>query len=500
MAEEKLESYENVKILGRGPDVLPQYLVTFPELSEKERDVVENPHSIVKDYKAILKNVDAIASPSEKEDYIKDYLRQQLNRKGIPTKNQDFLIATIVDQVFFGYGRIGPLMRDEQLEEIMINGVERPIFVVHRKHGMCETNIKFEDKESLNEIIKWLSNYVGREINESTPLLDAHMPDGSRANVAIPPAAPYGPSITIRKFKKVPYNVIDLIKVGSMTPELAAFLWLCVEGMGIHPINMLISGGAGSGKTTLMNALAMFIPYTERIITVEDTLELNFDFMDNWVPLEAMPAVFDIHRSKLDMHMLLKNALRMRPDRVIVGEVRGQEAETLMVAMDIGMRGSMGTIHANNARETTLRLMDEPMSVPIRMLPLLNILVVMNRIYDRRKGMIRRVTQVAEITGIEGDVVQMGDIYQWKMNVDQIVRTEFPVMLIDKLAERCNIQKKRIQTELLVREKILQYMVNNDISENKDVISLLQKYHVNPQLVIDEIKSKGAGFKKEDAQ
>jgi flagellar protein FlaI len=493
MAEEVLESYENVKIIDRGHDILPEYRVSYPNLSEQERHVVEEPFTIVRDYKGVLKDIDEIPSPAEKETFIRHYLTEQLKKKSIASSNQDYLISTILDQVFLGYGKLGPLMRDEHLEEIMINGIERPLYVVHRKYGMCQTNLKFESKEELNKIISWLSNYVGREISEGRPLLDAQMPDGSRANVAIPPAAPYGPAMTIRKFKKVPYNVIDLIKIGSMTPELTAFLWLCVEGMGINPINMLISGGAGSGKTTLLNALSMFIPYTERIITVEDTLELNFDFMDNWVPLEAMPNVLEIGKTRLDMDMLLKNALRMRPDRVIVGEVRGEEAQTLMVAMDIGMRGSMGTIHANNSRETTLRLLDEPMAVPLRMMPLINVIVVLNRIYDRRKGMIRRVTQVSEISGIEGEVVQIGDVYTWNMQFDKISKTEYPILLIDRLADRCNIPKKRIQTELLVREKVLQYMVNRDIQENKDVFNFIQKYHADPQLLIDEIKNRTGG-------
>ena len=493
MPDEVLESYGNVKIINRGHDLLPEYRVVLPSLSEQEQHIAEEPFTIIRDYKGVLKDIDALQTPAEKEEFIRHYLAEQLKKKGISGGNQEFLISTILDQVFLGYGKIGVLMRDEHLEEIMINGIERSLYVVHRKYGMCETNLKFESKESLSKIISWLSNYVGRKIDEGRPLLDAQMPDGSRANVAIPPAAPYGPAMTIRKFKKVPYNIIDLIKTGSLTPELCAFLWLCVEGLGINPINMLISGGAGSGKTTLMNALAMFIPFTERIVTVEDTLELNFDFIENWVPLEALPAVLEIGKSRLDMNMLLKNALRMRPDRVIVGEVRGEEAQTLMVAMDIGMRGSMGTIHANNARETTLRLLDEPMAVPLRMMPLINVIVVLNRIYDRRKGMIRRVTQVSEISGIEGEVVQMGDIYTWNMQIDKLSKTEYPILLIDRLAERCNIPKKRIQTELLVREKVLQYMVNRGIQDNKKVISFIQNYHTNPQLVIDEIKRATGG-------
>jgi len=162
--------------------------------------------------------------------------------------------------------------------------------------------------------------------------------------------------------------------------------YLVVAAIATIRVDVIVAGGAGSGKTTLLNALSMFIPKTDRVISVEDTLELNLEFIENWVPLEASPSVTEASEV-LSMHSVLKNSLRMRPDRVIVGEVRGAEAETLFVAMDIGLDGSMGTLHANNARETTIRLMGEPMNVPLRMMSLLNLIVVMNRIFDRKRGM-----------------------------------------------------------------------------------------------------------------
>jgi len=489
MNPEPIDSYGNVKIMKTEEHQLPKYIVLSPDFNEEEIKIIREPGSIVRDYKEVMRSLEHFRTSEEKEKFLREYLRVEIEKKNVSKDNIENIISSVMDEIFLGYGRIGALMRDEFLEEIMVNGVEVPVFVVHRKHGMCVTNIKFESVESINNIINWLSRYAGREINEDKPLLDAHMPDGSRANIAIPPAAPYGPAITIRKFKKLPYNIIDLISFGSISTDLAAFLWLCVEGMGISPIDMLIAGGAGSGKTTLLNALAMFIPKAERIVTVEDTLELNFEFLDNWVPLEASPAVIE-KAVKIDMHTLLKNSLRMRPDRVIVGEVRGKEAETLMVAMDIGLRGSMGTIHANNARETTIRLMDEPMNVPPRMLTLIDLIIVMNRISDRRKGMIRRITQVSEISGMERDVVQMGDIYLWDMNMDRIYKTEYPIILKEKISERCGIPKKRLDSELYVREKVLQYMLENNIRDNTSVLNVFQKYHIDPKLVISEIKSK----------
>jgi len=481
-----IESYGNVKIVQTGDYAIPKYILMPPDFSEEEKKILKNPRSLISDFSTVRKNLEKLKTSSEKESFLKTYLREKLETKVPSKENLEEIITHIMDEVFMGYGKIGELMRDDGLEEIMINGIKTPVHVFHRRYGMCITNLEFNTEEELKTILSWLSKYAARPLNKDQPLLDAHMPDGSRVNAAIPPASPYGPSITIRKFKRIPYNVIELIQLNSISYDLAAFLWVCVEGFGLRPCDILIAGGAGSGKTTLLNALAMFIPKTERVITVEDTLELNFNFMENWVALEASPDV--IKSSDLNMHALLKNSLRMRPDRVIVGEVRGREVETLLVAMDIGLNGSMGTIHANNARETTIRLMDAPMNVPVRMIPLIDLIVVMNRIFDRNKGLMRRVTQIAEISGVEKDVVQMGDIYLWNMSSDEILRTDYPILLKEKIAKECGITKKRLNTELYVRERVLKYMVEAGINHNSKVIPFFQRYHRDPKSVIDEIK------------
>ncbi|MFH0861525.1 MAG: ATPase, T2SS/T4P/T4SS family [Candidatus Altiarchaeota archaeon] len=486
---ELLESYGNVKIMEGEVGQIPYYIYLSPELSDVEKRIISDARGLIGNYKEVKTKLDEIHNSNGKEDYLRSFIRSKIDETKTNPENLEYIVSSIIDDLFLGYGRLGPLMRDELLEEIMVNGINTPVFVVHRKYGMCVTNILFDRYEAVNDLIHWLAHYVGRELNELNPLLDAHMPDGSRANVAISPAAPYGPAVTIRKFKRVPYNMLDLIEKGSATYELAAFLWVCVEGFGLSPIDLIIAGGAGSGKTTLMNAMAMFIPKTERVITVEDTLELNFDFIDNWVPLEASSATTVDMTHHISMPNLLKNSLRMRPDRVIVGEVRGNEAETLFVAMDIGLDGSMGTLHANNARETTIRLMEPPMNVPLRMMPLLNLIVVMNRIYDRKRGMMRRITQVSEVSGIEGDLVQLGEIYTYDIANDIIKRTEYPILLTEKIARECGITKKRLTTELLIREKVLQYMMAKGIRENSKVIKFFQRYHSDPKLILSELKA-----------
>ncbi|RLI87212.1 MAG: CpaF family protein [Candidatus Altiarchaeales archaeon] len=501
MEPKVLDAYGDVKIIKTPESPIPLYIVMPVEFTDEEMSLLKDPKRILPDYRDIMKKIEDFKTSFEKEEFLRQYLEVQLEREGITLENSERLITKIMDDLFLGYGRIGPLMRDDDLEEIMINGIELPVFVFHRRHGMCATNIEYNTMKSLNELIDWISRYAGREITREAPLLDAHLPDGSRANAAISPAAPHGPSVTIRKFKRIPYNIIDLITLNTITTDLAAFLWVCLEGFGIHPCDILIAGGSGSGKTTLLNALAMFIPRSERIITVEDTLELNFDFLENWVALEAHPSVLEKKATKLDMPTLLENALRMRPDRVLVGEVRGVEAETLFIAMNIGLNGSMGTIHANNAREATIRLMDEPMNLPIRMFRLLDLIVVTNRFYSKEKGIARRVTQVSEVAGIEKNVVQLGDIYLWDKETDKISRTDYPILLKEKIAERTGISKKQLNSEIYIREKVLEYMVKNNIRDNKKVVDIFQEYHMNPSAVISrfeldkEIKEEFAGVK-----
>ncbi len=486
---EVIDSYGDVKIMRSEDSPFPMYIVLQPEFSPEELEIIKNPKAVVSDYRSVVEKLDEFRTVDEKERFLRQYLEVQLESKSISPENMNRIITMLIDDIFMGYGRLGVLVRDNNLEEIMINGVGIPVFVFHRKHGMCVTNIEYESHESLNRFIDFLARYSGRKIDKSNPLMDAHMPDGSRVNIAISPAAPNGPSITIRKFRKVPYNIIDLISLKSISSDLAAFLWVCIEGFGIHPCNILIAGGSGSGKTTLFNALAMFIPTSERIVTVEDTLELNLEFLRNWVALEASPPTMEKKDARVDMHRLIENSLRMRPDRVLVGEVRGKEAETLFVAMDIGLNGSMGTIHSNNARETTIRLMDEPMNLPIRMFPLLDLIVVMNRYYDRKKGFIRRVTEVAEISGVEKNTVQIGEIYRWEPETDRITRTNYPILLKDKIAKWCNISKKQLNNEILVRQRILEYMLKKGIRNNKDVIDIIQRYNTNPMSVISKIKN-----------
>ena len=396
-------------------------------------------------------------------------------------------VEEIVDGVIdatIGYGFIAPLLRDAELEEVMINSPRSPVFVFHRKSGMCKTNIPIVREEIIERLVQKIAKTIEKKFDAENPLLDARLPDGSRVNATFKLVSPMGFSITIRKFTEVPYSVIDLIENGTMTSELAAFLWVMVEGFNIEPMNIIVTGGSSSGKTTTRNALSTFIRHSDRIISIEDTLELDFGSRENWVPLESKPATAS--KALVSMDDLLKNALRMRPDRIILGEVRGEEAQTLFTAMDTGHQGSMGTLHSNSAREMILRLQTKPMNVPESMLNLLNLVVVQYKMYSKAKGPIRRVAQVAEITRMDEKVL-LSNVFEWDRKLDRLSRTDVPSNIIEFLAEKAGMTKNELKREMLVRQRVLEWMLQHNIKKNDEVEQMIQQYYLDPDSILEDV-------------
>ena len=395
-------------------------------------------------------------------------------------KKPDEFASYVLDNTI-GFGKLAPMLNDEMLEEIMVNGYERNVFIFHRQHGMCKTNIVALEAGFVDNLITRVANTVNKKFNASHPLLDARLPDGSRANATFSFITPAGPSLTIRKFNRVRLSVIDLINNGTFSSELAAFLWVMVEGLNIEPMNIIVSGGTSTGKTTTLNALSAFIRYRDRLVSIEDTLELILGNRENWIQMESKTRTRE--QEEVTMDDLLKNSLRMRPDRIILGEVRGKEAQTLFVAMDVGHRGCMGTLHANNARETLLRLKSEPMNVPNALLPLLNLIVVQERRYTKDRGLIRRVSHVAEIGRMEEQVL-LANVFEWDSMKDEILRTDIPPNVLEILATRAGLTKKEVMNEIIIRRRIMEWMQENNIAKAPEVETVIQEYYHNPAKVI----------------
>ncbi len=410
----------------------------------------------------------------------------QILRDFFPQAKNPALLAESIIGDSVGYGRLAPLVADVGLEEIMVNGYEPKVFVFHKKFGVCKTNLDFATRKELDSLLQKIARTVGKQFDADHPLLDARLPDGNRANATFSSVTPFGSTLTIRKFSVVPMSIADLISHNTLSSEVAAFLWVMVEGMGIEPLNLIITGGSGSGKTTTLNALAAFIRNPERIISIEDTLELQLGQRDNWVQMESRPRMKG--QEEVTMDDLLKNAMRMRPDRIILGEVRGKEAETLFIAMDTGHSGCLGTLHSNSAKEMLLRLKSEPMNVAEPLLPLLDLVVVQYRIYVKGKGVQRRVVSVTEVSSMEHQAL-LSNVYEWDRKADVLKRTDVPSSVVEALANKVMRTKKEVEQEIKIRKSIIDWMLRNNVRSYADVENIIQQYYYSPEDLLQKVIS-----------
>jgi len=330
-----------------------------------------------------------------------------LDRTPLTREERRQVTREITDDIL-GYGPLEPFLHDDTVSEVMVKGPGA--IYIERSGKIQHTGAAFVDDAHLMRIIDKIVSTVGRRVDESSPMVDARLPDGSRVNAIIPPLALRGPTLTIRKFSRDPYTMDDLINFGSITPKAAQFLAACVNGK----LNILISGGTGTGKTTTLNAMSAYIPNAERIVTIEDAAELQLQ-QEHVITLESRPPNIE-GQGEIRIRELVRNALRMRPDRIIVGEVRGPETLDMLQAMNTGHEGSLTTIHANSPRDALSRLetlvMTAGVELPHRAIreqiaSAFDLLVQIQRLVDGS----RRITHVSEVVGMESDVVTLQDIF-----------------------------------------------------------------------------------------
>jgi pilus assembly protein CpaF len=341
---------------------------------------------------------------------VQEAVKALLARESLNALVRDAVATRVVDEVV-GLGPIEPLLRDSSISEVMVNAPDEVYF--ERDGIMYQSDARFRDVDHVMQIVERIIAPLGRRVDESSPMVDARLADGSRVNVIIPPLAPKSPTMTIRKFLRSKLTMDDLVTVGTITTEVGQFLGACVE----LRLNSLVSGGTGTGKTTLLNAVSAFIPDSERIVTIEDPLELQLQ-QPHVISLEARPPNVD-GRGEVTQRELLRNALRMRPDRILIGEVRGGEAFDMLNAMNTGHEGSLSTIHANAPRDALARLENmvlmANLELPIRaireqMSSALHLILQISRFRDGG----RRITYITEVAGMEGEIVTLQDIFRFE--------------------------------------------------------------------------------------
>lgn len=391
----------------------PQSARALPQLSSirsaEDREVIEEVQQ------RLLNETDFGSGKNGADHYqsrIAALVNASIDRTGrIVSERERSRLARIAHAELLGFGPIEDLLADDSVSEIMVNGAKS--IWVERDGRLFETDLTFIDDDHVRRIIDRIISPLGRRCDESNPMVDARLPDGSRVNVIIPPLAMDGPTLTIRKFSRIPLTATDLVSRNTATPELVEFLRACVQGR----LNVIVSGGTGTGKTTLLNVLSSFIPDDERIITIENAAELQLQ-QRHVVPLESRPSNIE-GRGAVDMRDLVINALRMRPDRIVVGECRAGESLDMLQAMNTGHDGSMTTLHANTPRDAIRRMetmvlmsgMDLPMrAIREQIASAIDLIIQLERMQDGS----RRITQISEIVGMEHETITMSDIFAFQ--------------------------------------------------------------------------------------
>lgn len=456
-----------VQITQEKDDFVPNYILSVLNVSETTKMILEklrerfvSEAQIGKIELVGLEHIEELKDKfaAEVERLLQQYL------PNIDQQTKTMLINYVIQQDL-GLGYIEVLLKDDFLEEIVVNGAREPLWVYHKKYGWLKTNVFMESEEQIRHYATMIGKDIGKAITILSPLLDAHLLTGDRVNATLHPISNIGNTITIRKFSRKPWTIVDLITNKTINYEGAALVWLAMQ----HELSILIAGGTGSGKTSFLNVLCNFLPPNQRILTIEDTRELQLPKTLHWVPMETrMPNPEG--KGEVSMLDLVINALRMRPDRILVGEIRRKkEAEVLFEAMHTG-HSVYATVHANNARETIVRLTNPPIEVPKLMLPAVSLICVQHR--DRRTGK-RRTLQVAEMTE-DGDA---NVLLQLNMRTDKLEKVNESKTFVNTLMLYTGMTFEDVQKDLKEKMGFLQSLVRKEVTDIHQIGLILARYY-----------------------
>ncbi len=483
----------DVEIMRDPSEFVPIYHLKSPALEKGTLILLEN----IKDkvISEIPIRVSELMDPRSLEGLKKRFLSKCVEVMDkelpqMPRNKKNFLAGTLVHEML-GLGKLEMLLADGNLEEVVINGSKEPVWVYHKKFGWLKTNILIPSEIQIQNYAASIARKIGRQITTLNPLLDAHLMSGDRVNATLFPISTIGNTLTIRMFRRKPWTITEFVENKTISSEVAALLWLAVQ----YELSMIISGGTASGKTSFLGAILPFIPPNQRVITIEDTRELNLPKFLHWIPLTTrLPNPEG--KGEVSMLDLLVNSLRMRPDRIIVDEIRRQrQAEVFFEAMHTG-HSVYATVHADTVEQTYRRLVNPPINVPITLLEALEIIVTMYR--DRRTG-IRRIYQVAELTPPSGRATEkdltIRVLYRWNARKDKLEAFQESYRLVNELEMHTGMSVEEIEKNLKEKEKILEWMIKNHINTVDSVGKIVAEYYRDPENVLKIVERGGKAEK-----
>jgi len=461
------------------------YEVIEPTLSEDERSLLD----VLKSALIMTLNLTPLSTPKEKEVIVKEGAEELMRKFDIslnPVSKERIFYYLRRD--FIGYGVIDPIMADPNVEDCSCDGVDIPFFIFHRKYGSIRSNIRFEKEVELDSFVIWLAQKCGKHISVADPLLDATIPDGSRLNATLGKhVTKRGSSFTIRRFKENPFTPIDLLKFKTMSTDMMAYLWTATE----YGSSMLVCGGTASGKTTTLNAILLFIPPQMKIVSIEDTRELNLPH-ENWIPAltrEGFGGKRSSSTGGIDMFDLLTSALRQRPQYLMVGEVRGKEAYVVFQAMATG-KTAYSTFHAEDVQAMVHRMENDPINLPRALLTALDIVLLQAQVKVGTK-MTRRVKSLTEIVGMDPETGELitNSAFTWNP-ADDTFNFSGHSYVYEKVRTIRNWSPREMEREVKRRVDILEYMKKSGFDNYRRVAKIISAYYKDPEKLSKEIREK----------
>lgn len=483
-------AYAHVKWDDERKEIM--YRVEEPNLDDEESEILEK----IKDN--LSEKLDVSLSAMKDREKVIEFLEEKINELllelGIEmTEKQHNKIMYYIYRDFVGLGRIEPFMHDPYIEDLGCDGTGISIFAVHSEFGSVKSNVVFEDQEDLKNLVVKLAERCGKYVSYASPLLDGALPDGSRVNASLTEdITSHGPTFSIRKFQEKPFSSVDMLDLGTASPEMMAYVWILMQ----YQQSVLVCGGTSTGKTSFLNSAVSFIPPEDKIVSIEDTRELQLPH-ENWIP-SVTRTMFGTHSSSdIDMDKLLKESFRENPDYVIVGEVRGKEASVLFQGMASG-HPSLGTMHASGPNDVVKRLVTPPISLSPALVESLDAIVVMTHAKGVKKSA-RRVRAVHEVQKVMGDSesARTNVAYSWTARDDSFTGRGDPY-LFDQISTDYGITKKELREELERRKKILEWLQQKGVKDFQRVSKVIAEYYKDKDKIMKVVSAETGDYSLED--